>query len=110
MSFISALGFTVAGQCGVCCSNQLYEKLLSAFCMSPCGRIMITSGKGRKEGAERAIWIERMSFWTGGSVDSDTPAKWTQQHYVTSLDCTTKFNPGSEHTGLVNTFLCVFVS
>ena len=77
--------------------------------MSPCGRIMITSGKGRKEGAERAIWIERMSFWTGGSVDSDTPAKWIQQHYVTSLDCTTKFNPGSEHTGLVNTFLYMYI-
>lgn len=75
--------------------------------MSPCGRIMITSGKDRKEGAERAIWIERMTFWTGGPVDSDTPAKWIQQHYVKSLDFTAKFNPGSEHTGLVNTFLYV---
>ena len=48
VSFISAMGLPLAGAPGRCCSDRsLHDKSLTAFCMSPCGTVMITSGKNR---------------------------------------------------------------
>jgi hypothetical protein len=65
--------------------------------MSPCGLLMITSGKERMQGSEKAVWIERITFWT--AADAGTPAKWIQQHHVQSKTSAEKFTSGSEHTG-----------
>jgi hypothetical protein len=58
--------------------------------------VLITSGKERMPECERAIWIERVSFWT--AADDGSPAKWTQQHYLQCQTKEHKFSPGGEHS------------
>jgi hypothetical protein len=99
VSFISAMGLPLAGDSGRCCSDRLHEKSLSAFCLSPCGRVMVTSGKHRIS-EDSGSFIERLSFWTGGAADSQTPAKWKREHHVLSLMSAQKFTAGCEHVGL----------
>ena len=92
------MGFPLAGTTSRCCSDRLHDKSLSAFCLSPCGRVMITSGKNRIS-EDSGSFIERLSFWTGGSADGSTPAKWKEQHHVLSLKTTQQFKADCEHIG-----------
>ena len=108
VSVISAMGFPLAGEAGRCFSGRLHDKSLSAFCLSPCGRMMVTSGKN-KISDDSGSFIERLSFWTGGAADGATPAKWTETHHVLSLKTTQKFTADCEHIGLVSLSFKLFL-